>query len=380
MNDTATEETLTKTLSESVTETESAKTTDIDNGNESKKSSKKSGVISDFAGLSGIQKAAIFIISVGPKDAARMLKLLREDEVEEITMEVAKIRNVKPSVVDTVLKEFYQTMQAKKYILEGGYDYAHEILTQIGGAVNAEKVLKKLKAQSGTSVFDEFQSSKITQITNFIQNEHPQVAALIFSQLHVQKSAEILSYLPEELQGEIMHRLASMDKISSEVIEEIEEVIKEQMGGMDVIGDRVKSGTHTVAQILNEAEINVERHVLEDIQGRDAQMADEIKEQMFLFEDITEFDDRTVQLIVNEMEKADLVMGLKGVSDELSSKFMSNMSSRAADMLQEDMEALGPVPLKDVKEAQQRIIRKIKQLEEEGQITTRKMDEEEIVE
>lgn len=381
MNDTATEETIANTISDTMTETDSATTLDNEPAKEkASKSSSKSGVISDIKGLSGVQKAAIFIISVGPKDAARMLKLLREDEVEEITMEVAKIKNVKPSVVDTVLKEFYQTMQAKKYILEGGYDYAHEILTQIGGAVNAEKVLKKLKAQSGTSVFDEFQASKITQITNFIQNEHPQVAALIFSQLNVQKSAEILSYLPEELQGEIMHRLASMDKISSEVIEEIEEVIKEQMGGMDVIGDRVKSGTHTVAQILNEAEINVERHVLEDIQGRDAQMADEIKEQMFLFEDIKEFDDRTVQLIVNEMEKADLVMGLKGVSEELSSKFMSNMSSRAADMLQEDMEALGPVPLKDVKEAQQRIIRKIKQLEEEGQITTRKMDEEEIVE
>ena len=171
-----------------------------------------------------------------------------------------------------------------------------------------------------------------------------------------------------------------MDKISSEVIEEIEEVIKEQMGGMDALGDRVKSGTATVAQILNGADISVERQVLDSIQERDSKMADSIKEQMFLFEDIIHFDDRTVQLIINEMEKADLVMGLKGVEAELSQKFLGNMSNRAADMLKEDMEALGPVPLKDVKDAQGRIIKKIKELEDDGQISTRKMEDEEIVE
>ena len=171
-----------------------------------------------------------------------------------------------------------------------------------------------------------------------------------------------------------------MEKISTEVIEEIEEVIKEQMGGMYTVGDRIKSGTDAVAQILNEAEISVERHILGKIQERDAQMADDIKQQMFLFEDVIHFNDRTVQTIINEMEKADLVMGLKGVDEEVKKKFLDNMSDRAGAMLQEDMDALGPVPLKDVKEAQSRIIRKIKQLEEEGQITTRKMGEEEIVE
>lgn len=337
----------------------------------------KSGNITDASELTGAQKAAVIIISVGTKSAAGMLKSLNDSEVEEITLEIAKMRNVKPEVVESIMEEFYQMMEAKQYMLEGGFDYAQELLAELGGD---EKVLKKLKAQSGNTVFDEFQESKIMQITNFIQNEHPQVAALILSQLHVEKSAEILGHLDEEMQGEIVFRLASMDKISSEVIEEIEEVIKEQMGGMDTLGDRVKSGTATVAQILNEAEISVERHVLENIQQRDPQMADDIKEQMFLFEDIIHFDDRTVQLIINEMEKADLVMGLKGVDEVLSQKFLANMSNRAASMLQEDMDALGPVPLKDVKEAQQRIIKKIKQLEEEGQITTRKMDEEEIVE
>jgi flagellar motor switch protein FliG len=149
---------------------------------------------------------------------------------------------------------------------------------------------------------------------------------------------------------------------------------------MYTVGDRLKSGTSAVAQILNEAEISVERHILGIIKERDPQMADEIKQQMFLFEDIVHFNDRTVQTIINEMEKSDLVMGLKGVDEEVKNKFVENMSERAAGMLQEDMDALGPVPLKEVKEAQQRIIRNSKELEEEGQITTRKMSEEEIVE
>lgn len=340
----------------------------------------KSKTVSSAEDLTGIQKAAVFVITVGTKTATEMLKSLSEKEIENVTLEIAKMKSVKPEVVDDVLREYYSMMEAKRYILEGGYDYAESLLAHLGGNAASEKMLRKLKAQSGTTVFDDFQDSKITQITNFIQNEHPQVAALIFSQLHVDKSAEILSHLDKELQGEIIYRLASMDKISSEVIEEIEEVIKEQMGGMDTLGDRVKSGTATVAQILNEAEIDVERTVLEAIQERDPQMADDIKEQMFLFEDIIHFNDKTVQLIINEMEKADLVMGLKGVEEALANKFLKNMSNRAAAMLQEDMEALGPVALKDVKEAQQRIIKKIKQLEEEGQITTRKMDEEEIVE
>lgn len=340
---------------------------------------KTKDLIADASKLTGAQKAAVFIITVGKQTASEMMKSLKPSEVEKIMLEIAKMRNVKTEVVDAVLKEFYKMMEAKQYILEGGFDYANELLSELGSE-NADQMLRKLKAQSGTSVFDEFQETKITQIANFIQNEHPQVAALIFSQLQMDKAAEILVHLEPEMQGEIMYRLASMDKISSEVIEEIEEVIKEQMGGMDALGDRVKSGTATVAQILNEAEITVERHVLDAIQARDDKMADDIKEQMFLFEDILHFDDRTVQLIINEMEKADMVMGLKGVGEELTQKFLGNMSNRAADMLREDMEALGPVPLKDVKDAQSRIIKKIKELEDDGQISTRKMEEEEIVE
>lgn len=342
--------------------------------------SNKPGILDDVEKITGPQKAAVLVMTLGAKASSSMMKSLKDSEIEKLTLEIAKIKDVKTHVVDAVLEEYYTMMTIQQHMIVGGIDYAEELIAQLGSSESIDKMLKRLKDYSGSSVFDEFQQTKITQIASFIQHEHPQVAALIFSQLQVEKSAEILGYLEPDMQSEVIFRLAQMDNISMDVIEEIEAVIKEQMGGMDTMGDRVKSGTNTVAQILNGVDIAVERNVLDNIRERDEQMANEIKEQMFLFEDIMHFDDRTVQLIINEMEKADLVMGLKGVEEALSMKFLSNMSSRAADMLREDMEALGPVPLKDVKEAQQRIIKKIKELEEDGQISTRKLDEEEVVE
>ncbi|PAU94625.1 flagellar motor switch protein FliG [Aliifodinibius salipaludis] len=340
----------------------------------------KKRVISKVDQLTGAEKAAIFITNLGTKNATPLFKYLKEEEIEAVTLAIAGMDNIKPNVVDSIMSEYYRMMSNDELLLEGGQDYANELLEELGDDIDSEKVRQKLKANSENTAFADFQESKITQITNFLKNEHPQVIALIFSQLDEKRTAEILGHLDGDLQAEVIYRLTTMEKISTEVIEEIEEVIKEQMGGMYTVGDRIKSGTNAVAQILNEAEIAVERHILGKIEERDAQMADDIKQQMFLFEDILYFNDRTVQTIINEMEKTDLVMGLKGVDEQVKKKFLENMSDRAGAMLQEDMDALGPVPLKDVKEAQSRIIRKIKQLEEEGQITTRKMGEEEIVE
>lgn len=340
----------------------------------------KKRVISSVEQLSGAEKAAIFITNLGTKNATSLFKFMKESEIEAITLAIAGMDNIKPNVVDSVMSEYYRMMSNDELLLEGGQDYANQLLEELGDDIDSEKVRQKLKANSENTAFADFQESKITQITNFLRNEHPQVIALIFSQLDEKRTAEILGHLDGDLQAEVIYRLTTMEKISTEVIEEIEEVIKEQMGGMYTVGDRIKSGTDAVAQILNEAEIAVERHILGKIEERDAQMADDIKQQMFLFEDIIHFNDRTVQTIINEMEKTDLVMGLKGVDEKVKKTFLDNMSDRAGAMLQEDMDALGPVPLKDVKEAQSRIIRKIKQLEEEGQITTRKMGEEEIVE
>lgn len=328
--------------------------------------------------LTGTQKAAILIMSVGTKSAAEMMRSLTEKEIEAITLEIARMKNIRPEMVDAVLQEFYTLMEVKQYVINGGMEAAERLINELGD--DADRMMKKLKAQSGSTVFQEFQETKTPQIAAFIENEHPQVAALIFSQLRVEKTAEILELLDPELQVEITYRLAMMDKISAEVIDEIEEVIKDHMGGLDSVADRVKSGTGIVAQILNGADIKVEKNVLEAIEERDPKLAQEIKEQMFMFEDIVQIPDKTVQIIINELDKSDMVLALKGVEEEISYKFLSNMSSRAADMLREDMEALGPVPLREVKDAQNRIIKKIKELEDLGQISTRKLGEEEIVE
>lgn len=334
----------------------------------------------DLESLNGIQKAAVLMVTLGTKTAAEILRTLSEQEVEAITLEIANMRNVDSDVVFGVLKEYYHAMVARRYTLEGGYEKARELLSLLGSKIDIDKVMRILKENTELTVFEQFQENKVSQIANFIQNEHPQVAALIFSQLREDRIAEILEHLEPEFQGEVIYRLAAMDKITSEVVQEIEGVIREQMGGMDSLGDRVRSGTQTVAQILNEADISVEKNVLENIEERDPQMAEDIKEKMFLFEDISTFDDRTLQLVIGELDWNDMVMGLKGVQQSLLDKFTYNMSTRASDMLAEDMAALGPVPVKEVKEAQQRIIRKIKELEEAGQIVIRKGADVEVVE
>lgn len=335
---------------------------------------------SDLNSLNGIQKAAVLMVTLGTRPAADILRTLTEQEVEAITLEIANMRNVDSDVVFGVLKEYYHAMVARNYTLEGGYDKARELLGLLGSKIDIDKVMRILKENTELTVFEQFQENKVQQIANFIQNEHPQVAALIFSQLRVERIAEILEHLEPEFQADVIYRLAAMDKITSEVVHEIEGVIKEQMGGMDALGDQVRSGTQTVAQILNEADMAVEKNVLDEIEERDPQMAEDIKEKMFLFEDIGTFDDRTLQLVIGELDWNDLVMGLKGVYDDLLNKFTFNMSTRASDMLGEDMAALGPVPVKEVKEAQQRIIRKIKELEEDGQIVIRKGADVEVVE
>lgn len=335
---------------------------------------------SSLDSLNGVQKIAVLMVTLGTKTAADMLRALSEQEVEAITLEIANMRNVDSDVVFGVLKEYYHAMVARSYTLEGGYDKARELLGLLGSKIDIDKVMRILKENTELTVFEQFQENKVSQIANFIKNEHPQVAALIFSQLRVDRIAEILEHLEPDFQADVIYRLAAMDKITSEVVREIEGVIKEQMGGMDALGDQVRSGTQTVAQILNEADITVEKNVLEEIEERDPQMADDIKEKMFLFEDIGTFDDRTLQLVIGELDWNDMVMGLKGIHDDLFNKFTYNMSTRASDMLEEDMAALGPVPVKEVKEAQQRIIRRIRELEGDSQIVIRKGGDVEVVE
>lgn len=337
-------------------------------------------LIDDISRLSGTQKVAVLLISLGVEKASTILKELRDEEVEEITVEIANMENVSPEVVDEVIKEFHTLMHSKRFILEGGMDYARHVLTETKGRQEVRGMMKRLESKTGNDTFGLFQSAETSQIVQFLQNEHPQIAAVILAHIKETRAAEILTQLDPDFQGEVSLRMAKMGNVSSDVIEEIEEVIRDQISATYTQSENIRKGSSAVANILNEADIATERMVLGNIEKLDAKLAEEIKNQMFLFEDIVDLDDRDVQNIIGVVDRSDLVMGLKGVDEQLVQKILDNMSSRARDMFLEDMEATGQVHKKQVEEAQQRIVSQIKNLEEEGQISTRKASEEELVE
>lgn len=337
-------------------------------------------MIDDISSLSGTQKVAVLMISLGVEKASTILKELKDDEVEQITIEIAKMDDISPEVVDEVVKEFYGLMNEKRFLLEGGMDYARHVLTETKGRYEVRGMMKRLESKTGNDTFGLFQSAETAQIVQFLQNEHPQIAAVILAHLNLNRAAEILSALDPEFQGEVSMRMAKLGSVSPDVIEEIEEVIRDQVSATYTQAENIRKGSSAVANILNETDLATERRILENIEKLDPGLAEEIKNQMFLFEDLLDLDDRDVQAIIGVVERSDLVLGLKGVADELIQKVLDNMSSRAKEMLLEDMEASGPVHKKQVEEAQQRIVSEIKRLEEEGQITTRKSDSEELVE
>jgi len=345
------------------------------------KGPKESYVIEDKEQLTGIQKVAVLMIAIGIEPASRIFKEMSDKEIEKVTIEIARINNIAPQVVDEVLQEFYDLMLAKQYVMEGGLDYAREILKNSKGDRGARDLLRRVEAATQSSAFSLFQTADTNQMVQFLENEHPQVSALILGHINVERAAEVLSNMDEELRSEIAYRLATMTQTSPEVLKEVEHVIRDQMGGIDGSETTLASnGATIVANILNAATISTEKLVLGEIEARDADLAEEIKNLMFLFEDIITLQDKVLQRVIVELENKDLVLALKGAEPKLLKKFTKNMSSRAKNILLEDMEALGPVRVKEVEDAQQRIIHQIKRLEESGEISIRKTSNEEMIE
>lgn len=337
-------------------------------------------IISDVSELTNTQKVAVLLISMGVERASMILKVLKDEEVEKITLEIANMDNINPEVVDKVIRDFYSLIQNQKFVLEGGMEYARNVLNETKGEKEVRAMMKRLESKTGNDTFGRFQSAETSQIVQFLQSEHPQIAAIILGHLNTKRASEILSNFDAGFQGEVCMRMAKMGNISSDVIEEIEEVIRDQMGETYAESENLRKGSSAIAEILNEADLATERSVLGNIEKLDKELAEEIKNQMFLFEDIVELTNREVQSIISEIDRNDLVVGLKGVTEELIQKFLKNMSSRAKEMLLEDMEAAGQVHKRLVEESQQRIVSQIKKLEEEGKVSTRTSSEEEWVE
>ncbi len=329
--------------------------------------------------LSGVQKAAILLIALGPERSADVFKHLKEDEIEELTLEIANTRSVSPQVKEDVLNEFYQICLAQKYIAEGGIGYAKELLDKALGNEKAQEVISRLTASLQVRPFEFVRKTDPSQLLNFIQDEHPQTIAMILSYLSSAQAAVVLGALPPEKQADVAKRIAMMDRTSPDVIKEVERVLERKLSSLVNQDYTIVGGVDAVVNILNTVDRSTEKHIMESLEIEEPELADEIRKKMFVFEDILLLDDRAIQRVLRDVDNADLGMALKSANEEVQNVIFKNLSKRLAAMIKEDMEFMGPVRMKDVEEAQQKIVSVIRKLEDAGEIVISRGGGDEIV-
>ncbi|MFU2101723.1 flagellar motor switch protein FliG [Paenibacillus larvae] len=319
-------------------------------------------------GLTGRQKAAILLISLGPEVSAQIFKHLREEEIEQLTLEIANVRKVDALDKETILSEFHQICLAQEYISQGGIEYAKDILEKALGSQKAVDIISRLTATLQVRPFDFARKADPGQILNFIQNENSQTIALVLSYLQPEQASIILSALPQEKQADVAKRVALMDSTSPEVISQVERVLEQKLSATVTQDYTSAGGIASIVQILNGVDRGTERTILDSLEIQDPELAEEIKKRMFVFEDIINIDNRSIQRIIRDIENSDLQLALKVASEEVRATIFQNMSKRMAETFKEEMEFMGPVRLRDVEEAQTRIVATIRRLEEAGEI------------
>jgi flagellar motor switch protein FliG len=336
---------------------------------------KKKGV-KEFTGR---QKAAVFLVSIGSEISSEIFKYLREDEIETLTFEIARLETVEPDQKDAVLMEFQELMMANEFITTGGIDYARELLEKSLGSQKAIDIINRLTSSLQVRPFDFIRRTDPAHLLNFIQQEHPQTIALILAYLEPNKASVILQNLPHEVQSDVARRIATMDRTSPEVLREVERVLEKKLSTLSSEDYTTAGGVENIVEILNLVDRSSEKQIIEALEDEDPELAEEIKKRMFVFEDIVMLDDRAIQRVMREVDSQELSKALKSVDTEVQDKIFRNMSKRAAQMLKEDMEFMGPVRLKDVEEAQQKIVSIIRHLEETGDIVVARAGEDELV-
>jgi len=329
--------------------------------------------------LSGLQKAAILLITLGPERSANIFKHLREDEIEALTLEIANTRSVSAATKDMVLDEFYELCLAQQYIAEGGINYAKELLEKALGAEKAREVIGRLTASLQVRPFEFVRKADATQLLNFIQDEHPQTIAMVLSYLPTSQAASIISGLSPDKQADVAKRIATMDRTSPDVIKEVEKILERKLASLVNQDYTIVGGVDAIVEILNTVDRGTEKHIMETLEIEDPELADEIRKKMFVFEDILSLDDRSIQRVLREVDNNELAVALKGATEEVQNVIFNNMSKRLAAMIKEDMEYMGPVRLKDVEEAQQRIVNIIRKLEDSSEIIISRGGGDEII-
>ncbi len=333
-----------------------------------------------LAGMTGRQKAAVLLVSLGPERAASLFGHLREEEIEALSLEMAKLRQVGSDTTEAVLSEVVDTANAQAYYGAGGFEYAREVLEKSLGTERTAEIMGRLSAVIEMRPFEFLRRTPPEQICAFLRNEAPQTIALVVANLHTTLAAQVLALLLPEVQAEVAIRIATMNETSPDVIKEVEAVMRQKLA--NVISQEYASagGVGVLAEILNRSDRATERNVLDQLAENDAALADQIRMMLFVFEDIVKLDDRSVQLLLKEVDQKDLALALRGVTDEVKDKVLSNMSQRAAEMLLEEMEYQPPQLRRVVEEAQGRIVAKVRQLEESETIVVSRGDgEDELV-
>ena len=322
--------------------------------------------------LDGLQKSAILLIALGPEKSAKIFKHLKEDEIEQLTLEIANTSSVSPQTKEDVLSEFYEVCLAQQYIAEGGINYAKELLEAALGEDKAKDVISKLTASLQVRPFEFIRKTDPGQLLNFIQ-----AIALILSYLPSNQASQVISALPPDKQADVAKRIATMDRTSPDVIKEVEDVLERKLASLVNQDYTIIGGVDAIVAILNAVDRGTERHILETLEIEDPELADEIRRKMF--EDILSLDDRAIQRVLRDVDNNDLAVALKNANEEVQNVIFNNLSKRLGAMIKEDMDFMGPVRLKDVEEAQQKIVNIVRKLEDTGEIVISRGGGDEII-
>ncbi len=316
----------------------------------------------------GGRKAAILALALGSDAASKVLKYFNDSEIERVSMEIANTTMVETNEMESTLEEFLALCEARRFIIDGGIDSAKDVLEKTLGPQKASEIMKRLRETSKVKPFMFLRNVDPSQMVNMLNQEHPQTIALILSYLDPEQSSLVLSSLPEQVQSDIARRIALMERTSPDILRGVERVLRERMSSMFMQDFTATGGIPSVVDILNRVDRGTEKLILEELEKEDAELAEEIRNQMFIFEDVITLDDASIQRVARELETRDLALALKGASEEVAARMMKNISKRAAEMLKEDMEFMGPVRLREVEEAQQKIVALIRRLDEAGEI------------
>ncbi|SEH24077.1 flagellar motor switch protein FliG [Selenomonas sp. KH1T6] len=322
----------------------------------------------DEGELSNQEKAAILFIALGPEYSAKLFQHMDDEEIERITLEIANHKQVSAEQKAEVISEFYQMAMARDYISSGGLEYAQNVLEKALGADKAMDIINRLTTSLQVRPFDFLRKTDPSQLMNFIQNEHPQTIALIMAYLDPDQASTILGSLPPESQADVARRIAVMDRTSPDIVREVERVLERKLSALVTQDFTTAGGIKAVVEVLNRVDRTTEKSIIETLEVDNPELAEDIKRLMFVFEDIVQLDDRSLQMVLREVDTKDLSLALKGTQAEVADKVYRNMSKRAADMLREEIEFMGPVKIRDVEEAQQKVVNVIRALEDKGEI------------